>query len=277
MLDALAAAAKALLYSGFLSGVGVIFACFALRSDAIDVVYANRIVRRGLLLGICACVAGAYVLLLRLGGEFDETVLSAVFASSTGASLLMQLTGTVLVLALPDDRDSGFIRLGSGALILLSFGFSGHAATAGPFEGLFAFIHASAAAWWIGSLWLLRRACLRSEPANAVQLVRRFSALATRFIAVLAVAGALLIYALVDLSTLPALSAYQRNLAIKLALVVAVLALASYNKFRLTPRLLDGDASATNALRRSIDIELLIIGAILIATAITTTYTSPHE
>lgn len=276
MLDALAAAVKALLYVGFLSGVGAVFAAFTLREATPDSAYAERVTRRGLWLGVAACLAGALILLLRLGGQFDNATLSTVFASSVGAAVLMQLTGAALVLAMPDDRDSRFIRLGSAALVVLAFGFNGHAASAGPFEGIFAFVHTSIAAWWIGSLWILRHACVAHRSAELAKLVRRFGALAARMIGVLAISGLLLIYALVRFETLPALSPYENNLARKLLLVAVVLALAAYNRFRLTPRLLGGNPKTKTSLRKIVEVELVLIGLILIATAVTTTYTSPH-
>jgi putative copper export protein len=91
------------------------------------------------------------------------------------------------------------------------------------------------------------------------------------------IAGLLLIYVLVDFETLPSLSPYEQNLAIKLALVGLVLGLATYNKFRLTPRLIAGDTAAKASLKKMIELELIVIAAVLIATAILTTYTSPHE
>jgi len=266
-----------MLYAGFLSGVGVVLSSATLGDTGSDPAHAKLMTRRGLGLGVIACLVGVAILILRLGGQLDEVILSAVFASSTGAALVMQLVGAALVLAMPDDAESQFIRLGGAALILLAFGFSGHAATAGPFQGLFASLHTAAAAWWIGSLWILRHTCERDSLAVATHLVTRFSTLAVRVVGVLVVTGITLIYSLVDFSTFPALSDYQKNLLGKLALVVAVLSLATYNKFRLTPRLNEGDGTAQESLRRMIDFELIIIGAVLIATAVTTTYTSPHE
>ena len=66
-------------------------------------------------------------------------------------------------------------------------------------------------------------------------------------------------------------------LALKVAIAVTVLALAAYNKFRLTPGVLKGVETAGGALRKVIVGELLLIGGVLIATAVLTTYTSPHE
>ena len=96
------------------------------------------------------------------------------------------------------------------------------------------------------------------------------------FVGNLVAAGILLVFTLVDFSRPDWLSPYAQLLALKVALAAGVLGLAAYNKFRLTPRLSAGDDAATGALRRSIELELFVIVCVLAATAILTTYTSPH-
>jgi putative copper export protein len=275
MLDPLAAILKALLYCALLSCVGAVIAAATLRTADLQQT-AIRIARRGALLAIGVNVASLIVLLLRLGA-FDTDTLSAVLSSGTGAALFMQIVGAILLLTWDEDPTAGSARVAFATLALVSFAFSGHASVVGPFEGIFAFVHVVAAAWWIGSLWLLRVACRNLDQPAIADVVTRFSALAVRVIAGLVITGSLLIYALVDFEKSPWITPYVENLIRKLVFVVAVLGLASYNRFRLTPRLLGGDTAAVATLRRSIDVELVIIAGVLIATAITTTYTSPHE
>ena len=276
MLDALAALIKALSYGALLTCVGAVFASATLRVPAELTTVAVRLTRNAVITLICASAAGLIVLVVRLGGHFDQATFGAVFSSSTGASLFIEITGAILLLMLGNDDSALGMRFASAALITLSLAFNGHAAVIGPFEGLFVFAHASAAAWWIGSLLLLRFTCKEMEISQTVNLLRRFSLLAARLIGGLMISGLLLIYALVGFDELPSLSAYERNLTIKLALVALVLALAAYNKFRLTARLLNGEAAAALSLRKMIDVELLLIAAVLAATSILTTYTSPH-
>jgi len=73
------------------------------------------------------------------------------------------------------------------------------------------------------------------------------------------------------------LSPYGWILAAKLSVVAMLLALAGYNRRRLTPRLLASDSTAMRALRKTIDIELMLIALILTITAILTTYSSPPD
>jgi putative copper export protein len=60
-------------------------------------------------------------------------------------------------------------------------------------------------------------------------------------------------------------------------LAAGVLALAAYNKFRLTPNLPDPDGRAVRALGLSMVLEIAFISVVLAVTAVMTTYTSPHS
>jgi putative copper export protein len=279
MLDALAAAARALLYAGVLTGAGAVFAEASLRGSlGAGVHFPAQVQLRGGLVTIIAALVGALLLIFRLGGQFDELTLSAVFLSATGAAICFQLAGTVLILvAMRRDNTDRSIRLSDAALVTLSFAICGHAATAGGLEGAAAFVHVSAAAWWVGSLWLLRFACVHQELAVVARLVRRFSSIALFLVGALVVAGLVLLVSLVDFARHPLLIPYGQVLVVKLGIVILVLGLASYNRFRLTPRLLAGDRTAVTSLQRMINAELVAIGAILATTAILTTYTAPLE
>jgi putative copper export protein len=276
MLDALAALLRALLYAGLLSCAGVVFAAATLRGvvDLNDV--ADWVMRRGAWLTIACASAGAALLAIRLGGALDEATLSAVFLSGAGAALCLQIAGAALLLATAGDESSHLMRLSNAGIATLSFAFNGHAASLGITEGLVAFVHASAASWWVGSLWLLLWACQNVDRAQAAELVQRFSAIAMGVVGGLVLAGTVLILILVDFERLAEVAGYARWLAFKVALAVGVLGIAIHNKLRLTPRLASGDAAAAGELRQMIRAEMAVIAAVLLATAILTTYVSPH-
>ncbi|HKQ84350.1 MAG TPA: CopD family protein [Steroidobacteraceae bacterium] len=277
MLDALAAAVRALLYAGVLSMVGFVLAELTLRPSRAMVEWLDRMTRRAAALTISACVLGTFVLFLRLGGQLDESTVSAVLTSSVGAATGLQLAGALMLLfAVREPSSSPVGRAGNAAIAVASFAFNGHAAVVGFAEGLVAAAHVAAAAWWLGALFLMLHERVH-EPMRFAALVRRFAVLALRIVGALVIAGLMLVVILVDFDRDPWFTPYVRTLAIKIAIALTVLALAAYNKLRLTPSLLSGDASAARALRTTITAELLFIGAVLITTAILTTYTSPHE
>lgn len=278
MLEALAALAQTLLYAGVLCAVGAVFAAATLQPRALTVSFLQRCVHIGAWLVVSATLLAMVVLVLRLGDAVDAEILSAVLMSNVGAASGLRLAGSVLLLVTPVDNDDAFARgmqISAAALVLASFVFSGHAAAESPWLGALIALHAGLAGWWLAALLAMRHACVRSID-DASTLVRTFSSRAVVAIAALIVAGALVILALIDFAAFE-ITPYVRNLAIKLGIVAGVFAVASYNKFVLTARVLSNDVNATQKLRRAIDAELVLIGCVMIATAIMTTYSSPHE
>jgi putative copper resistance protein D len=277
MLDALAAIAQALLYCGIAFSVGAVLARATLRPALGAVRTLELIGRYGACVTIGATLLGLAILALRLGDALDSVIVSAVLISNVGGAAALRLSGSVLLLVTPTD-DDGFghgMQLSAAMLVLASFLFSGHAAAEGIALGALVAVHVAVVAWWVSALIAMRVASSHAAE-GAVELVRRFSSLAMQGVAVLVILGIVLVVTLVDFSPFE-LTAYARNLAIKLALVLLVFGLAAYNKLVLTARVVAHDVAALQRLRKSIDVELALIGLVLVATAIMTTYSSPHE
>ncbi|TAJ93238.1 MAG: hypothetical protein EPO31_03250 [Gammaproteobacteria bacterium] len=278
MLDALAAVLEAFLFAGLLSCTGAVFAEATLGGSSDTARFAAQVIRRGALLTIVAGLAGSAVLVVRLGGRFDQITLSAVFLSIHGAAFALQTGGALLLLAsVAADRFTRSLRIANAGIAILSFAYHGHAWNAGTGATILAVGHITAAAWWIGSLWLLERACSRESPPELAALVRRFGALAGRAVGGLLLAGLILAMLIVSSAATPLTSPYLRLLVLKIGLVAGTLGLAAYNKYRLTPRLMLDDIAAAASLRSMIRGELVLIGAVLAATAFLTTVTSPFR
>jgi len=276
MLDVLASIITTLLYASILSCSGVVFAEATLRGSPDITRFSLHLMRRSALLTIAAALASAVILVYRLGGSFNGVTLAAVFLSISGAALSLQLGGAFLLLtSFGDDRFARVIRLVNAVVVILSFAFHGHASGGDLGEPGIAVVHLGAAAWWIGSLWLLYYACSRESLTQLVSLVLRFSAIAVRIVGVLLMAGAILAILLISTSATPLTSPYVQILAIKIIVVALTMCLAIYNKFRLTPRLARNDATAVGTLRAMIRNEMLLITTVLLITAILTTYTTP--
>lgn len=153
------------------------------------------------------------------------------------------------------------ISLAALAGIGLSLAASGHASAASP-QVLMrpsVFLHAAAIALWVGSLLPLLRA-LRGSDASAA--LGRFSRIAPGVVLVLVVSGVTL--AVVQVVRIEALwtAGYGVVLLAKLALVIALLGIAAYNRLVLTAGAMQGDAGARTRLRRTIATEILIAVAI---------------
>ena len=145
---------------------------------------------------------------------------------------------------------------------------SGHVAALVPaWPGQIAlFLHAAAAAFWIGALPLLALALRQAPPGETYRLLRRFSAIAIAGVALLVLAGVGV--ALTHIRDIAALtdSEYGRILLIKVALVALMLALAIANR-RLTPALSSASGTVTMRLKRNIALEIALAAAIVAVTA----------
>lgn len=276
MLEALAAFAQALVYAGVLWGAGGALAAATLELEGVGDSVAKRAARRGAVVTIAASLLWLAILVQRLAGGLDMAVLGTVLGSNVGAAIGLRVCGALLLLVTPAPQDAfgRGMQWSAAVVVVASFAFSGHAAALGLPAGLIAAAHVAFAAWWVGGLLVLRAVCASASPA-AGELLRRFSVRAFPTVLALIAAGVVLIVVLIDFP-LRELTAYARHLATKLALVAAVLGLAAYNRWGLTARALEGDARTLDRLRRSTDMELVLIALVLAATSVLTTYTSPH-
>jgi putative copper resistance protein D len=180
-------------------------------------------------------------------------------------AVLLLATGAIVLIG-PRFRFAPAAACVAGLAVVLLAGV-GHAAALPPAEALLPSLvetlHLLAAGLWLGGLVPLLLA-LRL-PASEV-VVRRFSRLGAAAVALLAltaVGNAVLwvgsLSALID-------SAYGRWVLAKLALFVAMLALAAVNRWRLTPALAGhAPEAARRRLRRSIAAEAMLGLAIVAA------------
>jgi copper transport protein len=257
------------LYLGLFVGVGGVFFARWLAWSMTGM----TVPRIGLAIGLPSAVVGLGALGLDLLG-LPLAALATIapwkiaFATSAGPALLVAIAA--ILFALLGLRSAWYAR----ALALIAFvgvglslAMSGHAATAPPelLTRPAIFIHGLAVAFWVGALAPLA-ALVAKSPATALPMVNRFSRIAVPVVGVLALTG--LALAFVQLEKLSALveTRYGLILSIKLALVLVLLALAAFNRFRLTPSL-PGDHKAAPALKRSILLECAIALAIFAVVA----------
>lgn len=282
--DVAAVLIKAVTYGAtFAAAGGVLFLAYSTRLVATAQV---RRIRRWLRY----CTLAALVLsLLRI----------SVLAGSTGESLtdMLNLTMVKLVLHGGEARATGLRVVGlsvlattlfgnqrsvgpalPGALLaVISFAGIGHAwATGRAALVSLLTVHVVCAAFWLGALpplWLIARA---GEHSILASVAGRFGTLAAWAVALLILAGATLGAIFLGSPAELWTSGYGRLLALKFAGVAGLLALAAFNKLRVTPRLRAGDGAAVQVLHRSIKFEMLLAALILIVTATFTTVTGPR-
>jgi len=156
------------------------------------------------------------------------------------------------------------------AVALLAWGFagSGHASSAPPawLARPAVWLHAAGIALWLGAFLPLLTALKRSGEGELA--LPRFSRWAPGIIAVILSSGAVLVY--LQLTNVASLwtTPYGRVLGAKVLLVLVLLGLGAYNRFRLTVPALAGDGAARRRMQRIVVVEMLVALAILALAAL---------
>ncbi len=166
------------------------------------------------------------------------------------------------------------IALALAALAALAW--TGHAGAsegaAGTLHRTADILHLTAASVWLGTLILLFAALARSRIATGdlIAALRRFAVTGTVIVGTLIATGAINLWAIAGIESLPALAAsdYGRVLGLKLLLFGAMLGFAGFNRWRLTPRLEAASRSAMGGLRASVTLETLLALGVILAVAL---------
>lgn len=278
--DVLSVIVRALAFIALFQAVGAVF---FLAGFAQQLAMARAAIRR---IALIAASCGVILLLAhlaldaaRMAGEYsglwDRELQQLAWGSGSGWAQLTQAAGLLLVLAALNRPAHGYACLG-GAIALAGFLLTGHtsahaARTAlAPLLGL----HLLIVAGWFGALAPLLFV-LRNEAAPlAARIVARYSAIAGFLVPLIALAGLSMAWLLTGAVTVLR-RPYGQLLMMKLVLFSLLMALAAWNKWRLTPALAAGDVRAVLALQRSISVEIILIAIVLSLTAALTTLYSP--
>lgn len=213
-------------------------------------------------------------------GMTDPEMLGLLWQTAAGNTLLYRAAGALLLLAgLLFSKTRPWISLAGGLLLLWSFSQIGHIPATGQLSlRILLLAHLVGIAFWIGVLGPLRDLSRKSEHLeHAALLGHRFGQAAMIIVPGLLFAGLMMAWQLLGHPRLLLTTGYGQALSLKLVLISAVLILAALNKLRFVPALRDGQARAGRHLARSIEIEALILLAVLAATAtLTSILTLPN-
>jgi copper transport protein len=271
MLDGLIWLTRIGVYLGLFVGVGGVFFVGWIGRARV----ATVIIGAALTLGIVSALAslglqGIDALDLGLGDFWALAAWKAALGTSLGPSLLVAIVAMAASLAALLMASRTFVRPLTAlalACVGLSLAATGHAATASPqwLTRPAVFLHGIAVAYWIGAFAPLIAMAARPKFA-LLPALSRFSRVAVPVVGVLVLTG--LTLAVIQLESFQALveTGYGLILSTKLVLVVGLMALAVFNRFRLTPALAASPA-ATRPLVRSIGLEAVIAVTILMAVA----------
>lgn len=285
--------AKLLIYGGVAAAVGGPFSVWLSGGESALV----RVVRRyGLALLIPALLASAGIFFIQVGalaetgfsGMWDPVMRQIIWQTNAGPALVLRLIAFASLLFLvavlpswlaatasPWRKSAGMIVCAADVVLLaISFAIVGHTTELNLFYQLTTGLHVIAMAWWIGSLWPLRRACFELEAEPLYRLMHRFGRYAVFVVGLLIACGGLLAWQLLESWQALLAPGYGRVLLTKLVFVVVILSLAAAHKFALTPQLRSSpDGHQTMA--ASIAIEAVVAVTILATTSVLTTLVGP--
>lgn len=255
-----------------------------------DVVWSGPLLLGAAVILALASALGFLAQTVTMAGSLhDGLTLSslAYVAENTGvgrAALLRALAALMALVAFASvrsGREQWIIATAAGAIACISFGWMGHGAASEGYIGLIHLgadiVHAVAACVWIGALvaflCFLWRAGRASEPEQRALYgaLHGFAEIGSFMVALVFFTGlmnSLFLVGWYGWRELP-FDQYGQLLIIKLALFLAMIGLASVNRFGLTPalgRALDaGEPAATvlARLRRSVVLETAAAFAIL--------------
>ncbi|WEK47305.1 MAG: copper homeostasis membrane protein CopD [Candidatus Andeanibacterium colombiense] len=272
MIEPAIVAVRLVQYLGAAVLMGLPLFCVWVLHGALPKRLARRV--RGLIAGAAAVLALASLLAVALQGSLFSGSLAGGFAPETYAAIVSSMSlGTaavaraalamlacVLALALPAGRANLIVAAILGTLATATLAWLGHAADGRSWMHLTAdVLHALTAAVWFGALagfvLLLSSAREQTGLARLQSALERFSALGIPLVLVLALTGLVNGWYLIGprhIGELPS-SPYGQLLLIKLAVFAAMLLLAAFNRWRLTPAL--AEARTLGWLRRSIALE----------------------
>jgi copper transport protein len=264
--------ARVALYAGLFFGIGAaLFRAFLTGADQAAGSWAYYVSCLGLLaLPFAAALQGLDVLDAPLAAWRQWATWQAAFSTTYGATV--GLAAVALCAAMGSLRAaSGRARvfaLLSLALLGLALASSGHASAAAPqwLARPAVWLHVVAVTLWIGSLAPLLYLLRRDDRASA-QTLRRFSSLIVWVVVVIVAAGVTLALLQFDRPQSLWQTIYGRVFLVKMVFLASLLAVAVYNRYRLTSGVLRGDARSIVTMRRFIRIELALAVCILATVA----------
>lgn len=197
-------------------------------------------------------------------GAWNTEMLALLWSTQQGTALALHLGGAAILL-MAAMTSKGDLAVAGGVLFLAGFVVTGHVADQEQFLlQAILILHLVIASYWIGILGPLIRLS-QTDAAHASRLGEAFGRTALAAIPVLLLAGGVLAVMLLDSVNQLFSTEYGRVLLLKLLAVSGMLLLGALNKLRHVPALVaTGDG---RALARSVRLEAVVAGIVLLATA----------
>lgn len=286
---------KLFIYGGIAAAIGPPFVS---RLNQSSPEFTSFIRRFSLILLSSGFIAALLLFFLQVGALADrglmsmgdELMRSILWRTRAGPSLILQLMGFAfgwLLVFLFIGQPQGNVLSRAIALLIYCLSFAclvvslaivGHTAELSALLQIVIAFHVGLMAWWLGCLAPLRKACLCLPAPTLFSVMNNFSRCAMALVAVLLVSGGILAWQLFAGWQALLATRYGWIFIGKISLVVLILLVAARNKFQLTPRLLNSEATdARGKLATTILVEIAIALGILLVTAALTTLSGPEH
>ena len=244
-----AAILSAIGYAGALVAAGTL--CFSLYADRRADLRA--VTSRAAVLGAVALVAAVPFRIARLGGGLgalrDDDVLMAALRGPVGISTAVTANALLVVAVLVDRRARRWLALVVAAVALAGFTIEGHTRATSRRWAMIAsdFVHLAAASVWLGGIVALVAAFRTSrDTGKLAAIVRRFSDSAIVAVGVVAATGVTMAWIILPSVGELTSTGYGLALILKVVLVLIVIALGAFNRYRLVPAIESRRQSSAN-------------------------------
>lgn len=211
------------------------------------------------------------------GALFSGATWSAAMKSTLSVSAAIGIPGALLALWAFGSKAEWALWTGF-ALLVASFLVTGHAATAVPvwLAATNVGLHLIGGAFWFAAFAPLVATSRTGAPGDAAKVMDQFSARALWLVGAVLLSGVIISWIQVRSPANLTSTDYGQRLLVKLGLVLAILAIAAWNKTSLTPALARNEATAGAKMARSIRVESVVMLLIVAAAASLTLPTPPR-
>ena len=226
---------------------------------------------------VSMAVGGADIVAGGPGALLSGAAWSAAMGSTLSVSAAIGIPGALLAAWAFSQRVEWPLWTGF-ALLVGSFLVTGHAATAVPvwLAATSVGLHLVGGAFWFAAFAPLVATAKVSAAPEAARVMDQFSSRAVWLVGLVLVSGLVVSWIQVRSPANLLSTDYGQRLLVKLGLVVVVLAMAFWNKSRLTPALARGGAAAGANMAHSIRIESGVMLLVIAAAASLTLPTPPR-
>ena len=204
-----------------------------------------------------AAMAG--LTLATLDQETFTVVLAATPLGTVMEWRLTALAAVLLAMIMPLRALRSGVTALAGSVAMATMAWTGHAGASeggvGTLHRCADVVHLLAAATWLGALAGFTVSAFGGDPVDRARRLAVFARTGSVIVALLLLTGIVNTFAIAGLP-LPLGSRWVWLLALKLGLFAAMLGLAAINRWKITPALERGEATAQGHLKRSLMLEL---------------------